>query len=179
MAKLQVVSPWVNYYYKLNAFFRGDPDVTVVYDEKKTEVKLYVRGDEKASAIEELLPASREFGTVALKITVIPANYSSSTIDSPYARGRTVYRDMNDTQKLFMTALRNNPAFSFTDRICLQANEITYIVFENKVVQYYDDNIMDYYGQCSTLYQNIAADIFNPINGVRYCTDKPGRNYEF
>lgn len=179
MAKLQLVSPWANYYQELNAFFRGDPDVTVVYDEQETEVKIYVRGNEKAAAIDELLPSSREFGTVTLKITVIPANYAPSTIDSPYARGRSVWRNMNDTQKMFMTALRDNPAFSFTEKVCLQTNEIVYIVFENKVVQYYNDDLGDYYGQCSTLYQNIAADIFKPIDGVHYCTDKPNRNDEF
>ena len=175
MAKLQLVSPWVNYYHKLNAFFRGDHDVTVVYDEQETEVKIYVIGNEKASSLEELLLSSRELGTVTLKITVIPVNYTSSTINSPYGRGWTVWRNMNDTQKLFMTALRDNPAFSFTDRVCLQTNEITYIVFKNEVVQYCNDDIGDYYGQCSTLYQHIAAEIFNPINGVRYCTDKPDR----
>ena len=74
---------------------------------------------------------------------------------------------------MFITAFRGNPAYSFTDSVDLRTNRIIYIVFRNVVVQYYNDDLGDYYGQCSTLYQNIAADIFKPIDGVHYCTDKP------
>lgn len=174
MAKLQLVSPWVNVYHELNALFREDRDVTVIFDEEETEVKLYVNGAEKAEALEKLLPGSKKFGSVTLKISIIPANTDAMSYPTPYKRRQpyTVRRLMNDVQELFISAFHGNPAFSFTDRVNLQTNEIIYVVFRNEVVQYYNDDLGDYYGQCSTLYQSIAADIFKPIDNVHYCTDK-------
>lgn len=176
MAKLQLVSPWVNVYHELNALFREDRDVTVIFDEEGTEVKLYVNGTEKAEALEKLLPESKKFGNVTLTITVIPANPESSYCQTPYRRQPySVRRLANETQELFLAAFRDNPAFSFTDKVNLQTNEVIYVVFRNEVVQYYNDDLGDCYGQCSTLYQNIAADVFEPIDNVHYCTDKPDR----
>lgn len=180
MAKLQLVSPWVNYYHEMNAFFKKDRNVTVVYDEEETEIKLYVEGAEKADALTKLIPASREFGNVTLKITIIPANCEPANYETPYRRPRYSVRTLaNETAALFNIAFRDNPAFLFTERISLQTNDIIYVVFRNEVVQYYNDDLGDYHGQCSTLYQNIAADIFKPIEGVHYCTDKPRDNTDY
>ena len=48
-----------------------------------------------------------------------------------------------------------------------------YIVFKNKVVQYFNDDLKDVNGFCSTLYQKIAKDIFaeNGCETACYCTD--------
>jgi len=47
------------------------------------------------------------------------------------------------------------------------------VVFKNCVVQFFNDNLNDAHGVISTLYQNIAAEIFEDANlpGVHYCTD--------
>ena len=50
-------------------------------------------------------------------------------------------------------------------------NPITYVVFVNEVVQYFNDDLGDVYGQCSTLYQEIAKDVFGETEGVFFCTD--------
>ena len=178
MAKLQLVSPWINFYHEVNAFFRYDRDVTVIFDEEETEVKLYVNGNEKAEALSELLPDIRKFGNVTLRVAVILTNDNPA---SCYYKPRTNQRtrggysssSMTEMESQFTMALRGNPIFSFTDGVDLQTNRIIYVVFRNEVVQYYNDDLGDYYGQCSTLYQTIAADIFKPIDGVHYCTDKP------
>ena len=175
MAKLQLVSPWINFYHELQAFFKYDEDVYVLYDENfesKPEIKLYVNSSEKAGALAKLLPDSRSFGNVELKITVIPSNKPKSEIKNSrynYRRGRA----NSDTEALFVKALLSNRAFEFSETVSgVFTNDIVYIVFVNEVVQYYDDNIGDYYGQCSMLFQNLAADIFEPIDGVHYCTNK-------
>ena len=178
MAKLQLVSPWINFYHEVNAFFRYDHDVTVIFDEEETEVKLYVNGNEKAEALSELLPDIRKFGNVTLKITVIPVigqTIVHATVLHPVTISRGGYSSssMTEMESQFVMALRGNPICSFTDSVDLQTNRIIYVVFRNEVVQYYNDDLGDYYGQCSTLYQTIAADIFKPIDGVHYCTDKP------
>lgn len=182
MAKLQLVSPWINFYHEVNAFFRYDRNVTVIFDEEETEVKLYVNGNEKAEALSKLLPDIRKFGNVTLRVTVILANDNPASCyykPPKTSSSRRGYNSVTETEELFFTALRGNPVFSFADSVDLQTNKVIYVVFRNEVVQYYNDDLGDYYGQCSTLYQNIAADIFKPIDGVHYCTDKPNRNDEF
>jgi len=176
MAKLQLVSQWTNFYHEVNALFRYDQNVTVIFDEEETEVKLYVNGNEKAEALSELLPDVRKFGNVTLRVAVILVNdnpascYYKSQKAPSLCKGHSSITEM---EGLFFTAFRGNPVFSFAYSVDLQTNKIIYVVFRNEVVQYYNDDLRDYYGQCSTLYQNIAADIFKPIDGVHYCTDKP------
>jgi len=158
MALLKLSSPWMNYYHEINAFFKDDPDVQIIYDMEENEIKLYVADNKKAVALSELLPTEKVFGNVPLKITVVlPNSYSRVPCE-----------------QLFDAALKNNPALSFIKTIQgIMTNNITYVVFKNAVVQYYNDNLGDYYGNCSTLYENIARDIFNEVEGVFFCTDKP------
>lgn len=52
------------------------------------------------------------------------------------------------------------------------SNPITYIVFKNKVVQFWNDDLSDIYGNRSTLYQDIAKEIFGESSGIFFCTDK-------
>ena len=173
MATLNLVSPWIDHYHKLQAFFKYDEDVNVVFDQDEMEVRLYVYGEEKAAALDKLLIKTYKFGKTTLKIAVIPAN-------DIRVRGRYPWRSnagnhtSSETQELFETALGRNKAFCFSHVVSgVLTNDLVYIVFANEVVQYYTDDLGDYFGQCSTLYQNIALDIFNDIPGVHYCTNMP------
>ena len=50
----------------------------------------------------------------------------------------------------------------------------TYVVFKNCVVQFFNDNLNDPHGVLSTLYQDIAREVFGDCGmagGVAYCTD--------
>ena len=49
----------------------------------------------------------------------------------------------------------------------------TYVVFKNCVVQFFNDNLNDCHGIISTLYQDIAAELFKDADliGVYYNTD--------
>ena len=71
---------------------------------------------------------------------------------------------------------KNNPVFSFVHKVeGIYGFNAIYVVFKNKVVQYFNDNLNDIYGNTSTLYEDIARDIFEnniPVNNnVFYCTD--------
>ena len=159
MSRLRKLSPWVTYYKELDVFFKEDPQVKVVYDEEENEVKLYVDNTTKANALAELLPAEETWGNVTLRITVIPSNRRL---------GATQYAQP------ILAALNGNKAVSFTTIIDgISSNPLTYIVFVNEVVQYFSDDLGDIYGQTSTLYQEIAKNIFGNIDGVYFCTDKP------
>lgn len=157
MAKVNLSSPWVEFYNKIKAMFACDPEVKVVYDEDSNSVKLYVDDHNKAEALTQLLPAEKTWGNVTLKIEVVPCNDEKELTDAD----------------LFRIAFENNPAFSFDKTVeGVFENPITYIVFENRVVQFWDDNLGDIYGNQSTLYQEIARDVFGERNGIFYCTDR-------
>lgn len=153
MAKVGLSAPWVKFYRELDALFTDDPEVHVVFDEDQFLVKLYVENVDKAEALMQLLPAEKTFGNVTLKITVVPANNTDVT-----------------KLELFQKAFSGNPALSYV-RAVQGMFDINYVVFQNKVVQFFNDDMSDVHGLCSTLYQEIAKDVFGDSLGVYFCTD--------
>lgn len=156
MARLKLSPPWIEYVNEMEELFKYDKEVHVVYDDEENEVKLYVDSPAKAQALIDLLPAVQVFGNVTLTITVVPANGTAP-----------VSKD-----KLFDTVFKGNGAYSFSKTVQgVFTNGLTYVVFKNRVVQYWNDNLGDIYGQRSTLYQEIAKDVFGNVDGVYFCTD--------
>lgn len=166
MEKLELSSPWDIYCKEIRALFEEDPEVTVKYDDTIPEITLIVDNEEKAEALLILLPSEKEFGKTNLKITVIPSN----------ARN-------HDMANLFRKAFDGNNAVSYIhtkDKGFMK--DASYIVFKNKVVQYFTDDLCDINGNKSTLYQEIAKDVFGKTNGICFCTDiskKDKRNAAF
>ena len=177
MAKLKLSPPWDTYYQELKAMFKNDPTVHVVMDDDACEVKLYVDIGDKAEALQVLLPESVEFGNVTLKVTVVPANASSQT--------RYVYNKDCDEymENVFRKAFEDNSALYDVGTVRgVFGFSACYVIFKKEVVQYYNDNMSDINGLCSTLYENIARDIFKPDLGAYYCTsaNNPGNlSYAF
>lgn len=162
-ASTKLAPPWITYVSELEQMFLYDPEVHVLYDNDEHTVRLYIDEPAKATALSLVLPAEKQFGPITLIITVIPANGSVENLDN-----------------LWEAAFHNNPVFSFTKRITgVFTNPITYVVFKNKVVQYFNDDLSDVYGNCSTLYQNIAADIFNVCDGTFFCTDTDEQSFGY
>lgn len=155
MGNVKLSSPWMNFYHELAALFKKDPEVKVVYDQEENTIKLYVDNADKADALDHLLPASRTFGNVTVTVQVIPANNGEA-----------------DAATLFKRAFRDNPAMVGIDHNDnLFDNPFSYVVFRNEVVQYFNDDLSDIHGNCSTLYQEIAKDVFEQHEGVFFCTD--------
>jgi hypothetical protein len=77
---------------------------------------------------------------------------------------------------LFETAFSGNPAFAYVVAPAQDGYnyiDFTYVVFKNCVVQFFNDNLNDCHGLISTLYQDIAEEIFedSDLAGVHYNTD--------
>lgn len=164
-ARLKFAPPWVTFANKVKAMFRDDPDTTVVYENAVPKVIVTVNGTNKAAAIAALLPTEKKIGNVTLYVEVTTRDGSPlGEVSVPAEKA-----------ELFETAFKNNPAFSFTRCVdyAFITNKITYVVFANRVVQFFNDNLNDNFGNISTLYQEIAKDIFDPdiTNGVFYSTD--------
>lgn len=158
--RLKLAPPWVTFVNEVKALFDEDPQVRVVYDNDTVGLKLYVEDAKKAEAIRMLLPLSKLYGNVSLDITVIPANVGNYDF-SKYTFGQ-----------LFDAAFDGNPVYSFSRDIdSVFTNVLTYVVFTNRVVQFFNDNLNDIYGNMTTLYQEIASDVFDIESGVFFCTD--------
>jgi len=159
MAKLNLSPPWEIYYKKLLAFFAKDPEVSIVYDDIEQEIKIYVENSEKAVALMKVLPHEKEFGNVKVNITIVPANMIKMT------------NDHNITENDLIDIFQGNKAVENIKCVSgIMSNPLFYIVFKKEIVQYYTDDLGDYNGICSTLYQYLAKDIFKETPNIFYCT---------
>lgn len=152
--ELKLSSPWQTYVNELMAMFKDDPEVTIKFDDESKIVKIYAAKSSKASALETLLKHEVTFGKVTLKVEVVPPN-----------------TDTIDILEAFDDAFSGNPAMSYTFPIESPIGTFRYVVFKNEVVQFFNDQLDDINGNRSTLYQNIAKDIFDEHLSVNYCTD--------
>lgn len=158
MAMTKLSAPWVRHYRELCALFAKDPDVSVVYNEMDNEVVLYVVDERKAEALTQIVLPIKEFGNVTLHIYVRPANGAENM---PVPQNVDAYNDAFD----------GNYAVNSVQVVEEFGGEFTYVVFAREVVQYFNDDIGDIHGVCSTLYENIARDVLNCEDGVFFCTN--------
>ena len=163
MARIGITSPWIKMYYEINEMFRYDKDVSlIIYDDENKEIRLYVDDAIKAEALQTYLPGEIEMGNITLRITIVPSNQAL----------RTVKSTVN-----FEDCFKNNEAVEDIVKINVKGFAATYIVFKKCVVQYFNDNLGDLNGLCSTLYQDIANNIFvDKHAGVFFCTSNKEPN---
>ena len=157
MEKVKLSAPWFTYIREVEALFGEDPEITISYIEDPLTMKLYVDNATKADALAQLLPDEKVFGETVLTIIVIPSNDLSTS-----------------KAALFEAAFEGNPIFSdMIDVEGVYTNPIHYCVFAKEVVQFWNDSLADPHGNVSTLYQDIADDVFEDIDtgGVIFCTD--------
>ena len=75
-------------------------------------------------------------------------------------------------RRKYQDALENNPALSYIQTVSgILSYILTYVVFKHEVVQYWNDNLGDAHGLCSTFYQEITKDIFSEQERIFFCTD--------
>ncbi len=152
-ARLKVLPPWLIFVKKLEAMFDGDPQIAfnVNWSGDDPSVVLSTNNPDKAAALAKLLSEDKWFGNVLLRVKIDAPTFSNNAFTDP--------------KELFETAFAGNPMFAYvitTDGYWYIP--FTYVVFKNCVVQYFADNLNDPHGINSTLYQDIAADIFSEAN---------------
>ena len=71
-------APWVTFYRELEALFKEDEQIKVVLDEdaESPVIKIYVDNNEKQAALSQILPTEKVFGSVTVRVNIIPANGS-------------------------------------------------------------------------------------------------------
>ena len=157
MANMNISSPWILYYRKLQTLFRNDPGVTILYDNDRLELTVLADTGSKADALQVLLPSEKVFGNVVLRIEVKALNSAQGTSENFYA-----------------DAFEGNAALAYINERDLCGMKIRYVVFRKEVVQYFTDDLGDIHGFHSTLYENLARDVLEADPGTFYCTDTEG-----
>lgn len=163
--RLKISPPWITYVNKLQAVFDEDPQIAfnTNFSAGDYSVVLSTNNSEKAAALRWLLPEEKEFGNVTLTIG----------IDCE----KTINKAFGTAKELFETAFAKNPVLAY---VVVPDTALwvpfTYVVFKNCVVQFFNDNLNDPHGIISTLYQDIASEIFEDMpfpqhGGICYCTD--------
>jgi hypothetical protein len=140
--------------------FDPDPEVKVVMDEANHTVSVFVNNPKKSAAISKILQQEKKFGRVTLSVQVPPPEGSDG------------YEFKNGVE-LYEAAFENNPRLSYVKPKTSIFDTSFYVVFKNEVVQYFNDDISDINGLCSTLSENIARDIFVGEEIPNFCTDLP------
>lgn len=160
--RLTLVSPWINFKKEIEVLFARDMEVDVEFvDGDEKIIRLRVDNVTKAEALERIMPKEKTFGNVVVRVEVIPANTPDqwSVLDT------------------FGEAFKGNCAFHGVKESATPFGTFRYVIFDPKVVQYPNDDISDANQIKSTLYQEIAKDVFEDmVQGVHFCTS---RFYEF
>lgn len=154
MEQIKLSSPWTCYFRAVSALFDQDPDVRVYLDEEALVLTVLVNDDVKANAISKLLPEEKVLGNVTLKIEVKPSNA------------------VETSASLIKSAFNGNPILAEVVEVDTPlADGLTYVLFERAVVQYFNDDLGDLNGIHSTLYEDIARDVFKDLPGTYFCTE--------
>lgn len=152
--KVGMQSPWITYLNKVKALFERDPEITIEYDEKSYTIKYFIDNTTKSDALAKLIPSEVPFGNITVKNEIIPSNND----------------DINYLE-LVETAFKGNPIFSKVisgDKKGLFT--LDYALFNKEVIQFYNDDLSDAYGNFNGLAEDIAREILN-VEGVNFCTD--------
>ena len=163
--RFKISPPWVLLTKKLEALFDPDPMIAFNVDynaDGGPRVILATNDGEKAAALVKILPEEINYGGVKLHIGV----------DCPHMANLA----FPNNKVLFETAFKGNPIFAYAMSPYDEGYNwipMVYVVFKNCVVQFFADNLNDCHGVISTLYQEIADEIFGygDVTGVYFNTD--------
>ena len=164
--RLKISPPWITCINEIQAMFDGDPQIACnVTWTGEPSIVLSTNNPEKAVAIRKLLPEKINYGNVDLEIGVECGK-------------RLPNLAFASNKELFETAFKGNPAFCYCVAPAQEGYryiDFTYVVFKKEVVQFFNDNLNDAHGIISTLYQDIADDLFRDLTSVggqvAYCTE--------
>ena len=162
-AMVQLSPPWYSYQRKVLALFGGDPEVRVrdLHQEDKCNYTLFivVRNEVKARAIRSLLPRTVEVGGATITSRIfIP-------VDLCEVRGS----EQDSETQLLKDAFTGNPVFDRVDSQGIGNLEWSYCIFKKEVLQFWNDDLSNFYGLHTTLAETIAREILREV-AVQFCT---------
>lgn len=158
-SNLNLSAPWITYQHNVEALFGPDPEISIKFEEVEDgnyDMKLYVRNHDKAEALSKILPGEKIFGNIKVTNLIIPENAVEE----------------ENVKDLFKVAFKDNPVVESVVGTVdpLTKMERSFVLFEKCVVQYYNDDMSDPYGNRSLLYKDVAEEVFDGHPGISFST---------
>ena len=150
MKNIKMSAPWYIYFEQLKALFEQDDevDLDIIEEDEGYKIEIFVADDIKAEAIAKLLPEKKVFGNVEVLIYVYPST-----------------NERDGWIETFADAFEGNPIIEDILPYSGPAHDQNFVVFKKEVVQYYSDNIQSVDGVTSTIYEDIAREVFEDAPG--------------
>ena len=155
---LQLSPPWNQYYSSIKALFDEDPDLLigdlVESEDGGYEFDIASGNAIKLAALQRLIKNVVQFGNVDLVINFV---YEDDGKDYSSAIAKAAF-DGNPHVRAIATHLQP----------VTQEPDYAAVIFQKEVIQFYNDDISDYYSHCSTLAADIANLVVNrDLNDVK------------
>jgi hypothetical protein len=157
--------PWWTVQKKIKAMFKDDPDIEIKSVSKGGDASgvtytIYLDTPDaaKAIALEKILKTEYNFGNIKLKVIVRVTNANNKTV----LPAESIYDN-------YLDALATTPAVVDIRHVAdMFGTKWIVIDFKKEVVQFWNDDLTDYYGNWNGLYTDIATDIFKYNPAVKY-----------
>ena len=160
---MKLSPPWNTVWSMLVALFKGDDEITVKpiqHDDSGVyTITLESSNATKICALSRLLKNEYSFGNVTLKIKYAVTNNSKVAEDY----------DKNDLYDVAIEAFASTPAV-VDIKHCqdLVSNKFIVIEFAKQVVQFYNDDLFDFYGNWNGTYIDVAKKLCTDIDGLMF-----------
>ena len=138
--------PWSTYQRKLKALFENDDCIEIgdLYGDKSPyTIPVKIFGQHKASAFQRLVVNPVQFGNVTVNLDV---EVISDNVDNMLEDARILFANNDSVVDVKVVDDVTGTPHGF-------------VLFEPEVVQFFNDNLSDYYGSETTLYQTIAKEL--------------------
>lgn len=145
---ISIEAPWWRFYKLLQNLFINDESVTFLNNETKGVFEITVSSSDvcKLAAIKKVVGTERTFGNVKVAITYIEEE-APLTLEEFAAA-------FKDTGYLVDTKTATTPA----------GDPIFFPIMKKDVIQFYDDDISDYYGNFNATVAAATVEIMDPKN---------------
>jgi hypothetical protein len=149
-------SPWMTYYKKLVALFGDDPELNVLWNDDTKSITIESTNTFKIMALEKLLNPVVTFGNITVTVSCRVKDGAEESLSA-----------------IFKTAFAGNPHFKGIIEKKVVAMDETFVLFKNEVIQFFNDDTTDYYGNWNGLSEDIMRDIIKKDIRVNIGTAKP------
>lgn len=161
--RMKLSPPWNTVWSMLVVLFKGDDEITVKAiqhdDSGVYTITLESPNATKVCALSRLLKGAYSFGNVTLKIKYAVTNNGKVAEDY----------DKNDLYDVAIEAFVSTPAV-VDIKHCqdLTGSKFVVIEFAKEVVQFYNDELFDFYGNWNGTYIDVAKQLCTDIDGLMF-----------
>jgi hypothetical protein len=152
----KLLPPWYLLNNQLSALLNADSCVHVedlTGEGRDMEIIISVCNEDKAQALAAFLNRTHDFGHLAVTVKVYTAESVPVNPIKP--------NDIKETVEMLNRALTGNKYFVKAGIGSTQQSEAAFAIFQPKVIQYYSDDISDWYLNTNEVASKVFSDVFN------------------